>query len=67
MPEQVCGRCLDFDSIHQCCQVRIEAGKPCSYLAVTATTSACFDFNDVQSVQLPGFVRLSDRLKRRLM
>ena len=50
MSNQSCGGCLDFDQLHECCRVRVDAGVPCTFLAVTAKTPACLDFNDDQLV-----------------
>ncbi|MGB8700578.1 MAG: hypothetical protein WCD18_14270 [Thermosynechococcaceae cyanobacterium] len=64
MPDKRCGGCLDFDRLHECCRVRVDDGVPSTYLAVTATTPACPDYNTAQSLQLPWFTRFDDRQTR---
>ena len=64
MSNQSCGGCLDFDQLHECCRVRVYAGVPCTFLAVTAKTPACLDFNDASTLQLPWFTRIGDKLTR---
>lgn len=65
MPDKNCGGCLDFDQLHKCCRVRIDNGVPCAYLAVTAESPACKDFNTASTVQLPWFTRVGDKLARK--
>ena len=65
MPDKSCGGCLDFDALHECCRVRVDSGLPVTYLPVVASTPACLDHNAANTVQLPCFTRVGDRLNRK--
>ena len=50
-----CGKCIYFNSLHQCCGVRLEEeGNLTNYLRREPTSKACKDFN---VLDLPEFIQ----------